>query len=337
VIETPRLRLRRWRPDDVDELTRIFLQPGMLRFFSRRLAPDRSPREQVAEHVARLDRECDTDGHCLWAAELRETGRLIGRIGLKRHTDWTAGPDPVEVGWLVDQDFQGRGLATEGGRAGLEFAFTVLGLSRVISITDPENAPSRRVMEKLGLECQGPALWREREVVWYAADRERWLAGGGRLGTSGSMDLELPGLDPAGVDRRSFVLGAAYAFVEMVAAGVKPLALSLPLHPGELSSLLPALQGIAAHYRVSAEVDEDFLVTPLFDPEFTRGRVVVLLAREAVLERYHALKATRAQAAADGSLAQAEEGLARGLGELLGYSAEAVDGLLRQPGFSSHA
>jgi len=58
----------------------------------------------------------------------------------------------VEVGWRLDPEFWGRGLATEGGRAALGYAFETLNLEEVVSIYEPENLASGRVMERLGMK-----------------------------------------------------------------------------------------------------------------------------------------------------------------------------------------
>jgi hypothetical protein len=68
----------------------------------------------------------------------------------------------------------GRGLAPEGGRAALWFGFTKHRLERIISVTKPENAASRRVMDKIGLIHQGTRPYRDAEAVWYALDRTTW-------------------------------------------------------------------------------------------------------------------------------------------------------------------
>ena len=75
------------------------------------------------------------------------------------------------MGWTLAPEARGRGFATEGGRASLEAAFAHLDVARVISITTPGNARSRRVMEKLGLSLRGDARWHDLDVVWYALDR----------------------------------------------------------------------------------------------------------------------------------------------------------------------
>jgi RimJ/RimL family protein N-acetyltransferase len=64
----------------------------------------------------------------------------------------------VEIGWRLDPDYWGRGLATEAAAAVLRDGFERLGFSRLISIIYRENVASRRVAEKIGLR-----LWREVE------------------------------------------------------------------------------------------------------------------------------------------------------------------------------
>ncbi len=56
----------------------------------------------------------------------------------------------VEVGWRLSGPYRGRGLATEAGRAAVDWGFTAGGLSRIVSIYEPENLASGRVMEHLG-------------------------------------------------------------------------------------------------------------------------------------------------------------------------------------------
>ncbi len=105
-------------------------------------------REESEAQLERFLRHWDEYGFGLWAAEEKETGRLIGRIGLSFHSEW---PDDPEVGWLIDSAYWGRGLATEGGAASIRYGFEVLEAPRLVSICVPENLASRRVMEKLGL------------------------------------------------------------------------------------------------------------------------------------------------------------------------------------------
>jgi RimJ/RimL family protein N-acetyltransferase len=162
---TDRLRLRQWEDRDVDRLACIYTDPGYLEHMP---AMDR---EATASQVARFRERWEKDGFSHWAVEERATGALVGRIGLLCHHDWPLEAAPVEVGWTLAPEARGRGFATEGGRASLEAAFAHLDVARVISITTPGNARSRRVMEKLGLSLRGDARWHDLDVVWYALDR----------------------------------------------------------------------------------------------------------------------------------------------------------------------
>jgi RimJ/RimL family protein N-acetyltransferase len=166
VLETPRLRLREWRWEDIDVLARIYAVPEVERQLERK------SREDTEGEVAYLAAHWEHEGFGAWAVEERITGRFIGRIGLLRHVDWPE--EPVEVGWTLDPEVWRRGMATEGGGASLRYGFEALGLDRIISITLPENLRSQRVMEKLGLTHRGQRFWRERDHIWYAIERDRW-------------------------------------------------------------------------------------------------------------------------------------------------------------------
>jgi RimJ/RimL family protein N-acetyltransferase len=88
-------------------------------------------------------------GFGVWLAEDRESGEPVGRIGLSFHRAW---PDDPEVGWWVAPEWQGRGLATEGGRAAVAYGSETLRVPRLVSICLEENLGSRRVMAKLGFD-----------------------------------------------------------------------------------------------------------------------------------------------------------------------------------------
>jgi len=150
-VETERLHLRPWSPDDLDELAAVFAEPEVWRYpFGRGFSQLES--EQF------LDRQLEhwtANGFGSWAAKLKANGRLIGYIGLSIPS-WLPQVLPaVEVGWRLHPDYWGRGLATEGGRAGLRHGFETLELDRIISIFTPDNVASGRVMEKLGMhDCR---------------------------------------------------------------------------------------------------------------------------------------------------------------------------------------
>lgn len=167
-IVTPRLLLRGWRESDVEGMAAIYSDPEVVRF----LRP--LDVEGTRQQLGRFADHWQEHGFGLWAVEERESGRLIGRIGLMWHDDWTETPHDAEVGWTLDRFSWGRGLATEGGTASLGFGFEQRGMERIISIAHRENVASQRVMQKLTLQREGETEWRENPVVWYAISRSDW-------------------------------------------------------------------------------------------------------------------------------------------------------------------
>lgn len=166
-LETARLRLRRWRDDDLEVLARWNADPVVMRHMGR------GPMT-LEESAAALDRyraHWAEHGFGVWAAELLSTGELVGRIGLSYHRAWPGDP---ELGWLIDPGHVGRGLATEGGAAGVEYGFGTLGAHRLVSICTEENVESRRVMEKLGFRLHEQVPFEELGItLWvHALDDE---------------------------------------------------------------------------------------------------------------------------------------------------------------------
>jgi RimJ/RimL family protein N-acetyltransferase len=171
-IETSRLLLRPWQPDDLAQLTRLLGDPEVTRYIV--LGEPFTP-EDVAEVSARTLEQWDHNGFGPWVAIEKATGRWVGRIGLSEILDWP-GPDKFEVGWELHREFWGRGLATEGGRAGVRYGFEVVGLDRIMSATMATNAASRRVMDKCGLQFQGELHLPQTVMACYAIDRTHWQA-----------------------------------------------------------------------------------------------------------------------------------------------------------------
>ena len=132
-----------------------------------------------------------------------------------------------------------------------------------------------------------------------------------------------------GFDQLSFFAGVTAAFAEVVAAGVKPLALSHPYTPAERAQLWTATVAIAATHGVKCWLETDFLVTPLFPASVTAGREVIFLAAdEAVWAQYQALKRRQKEIGGTGRSPQLDLELAREFGRLLGYAPAKIEALL---------
>ncbi len=143
---TARLRLRRWRDADREPFARINADPEVMRHFPAPLS-----RAESDALVDRAEAHFAAHGFGLWAAELRATGQLAGYIGLVVPNFEAHFTPAVEIGWRLDSALWNQGLATEGAREVLRYAFEELRLPEVVSFTVPGNLASRRVMEKIGL------------------------------------------------------------------------------------------------------------------------------------------------------------------------------------------
>ena len=170
-IEIGRLLLRQWREEDLEPYARICADPEVMRYL-----PGVLTREESAKQIDRFVCHWREHGYGLWAVEEKADGEFIGFVGLAYQEDWPVGEHKVEVGWRLDRRFWGNGLATEGALASLSHGFENRKLERIISICDPRNRASQRVMEKCGLSFQGEAHWKGYDEVWYAIDRENWKA-----------------------------------------------------------------------------------------------------------------------------------------------------------------
>jgi RimJ/RimL family protein N-acetyltransferase len=145
-LVTDRLRLRRWRPEDLAPYAELNSDPRVMEFF-----PGLLSREESDARAARIRAHFDEHGFGLWAVEIVGVAPFAGFIGLC-HTPFAAQFTPcVEIGWRLAADLWGNGYATEGARAALAFGFNELKLAQIVSFTAVQNQRSRRVMEKLGM------------------------------------------------------------------------------------------------------------------------------------------------------------------------------------------
>lgn len=149
-LETERLILRPFAQDDLDVYARIAADTEVMRYFPKPLS--RAEAEEKLHAIIERHRE---NGFHFLAAQEKASGAIAGSIGLGRVPEATRAAIPshpeVEIGWLLDRPMWGKGLAPEGARACLAYAWDVLDLDEVVAFTTRANAPSRRVMEKIGM------------------------------------------------------------------------------------------------------------------------------------------------------------------------------------------
>ncbi len=169
VIETPRLRLRSFDERDVPFIERIFSDPATMRYIGRGGV---LPREAAARSVARWVELAGERGYGLWAVAERERDDPIGWCGLADLRD----TPHVEVMWLLDAPFRGRGYATEAAAAALKFGFEQIQLPEIVAIAYPANAASIAVMERIGLRERGVFRYFDADLAFWGVRAEEWKA-----------------------------------------------------------------------------------------------------------------------------------------------------------------
>jgi RimJ/RimL family protein N-acetyltransferase len=163
-LETERLRLRPYTLDDLDALFGILGDPETMTYY-----PEPYTRAGTLRWIQDNLRRYVVDGFGLWAMDMKEAGVFVGDWGpAVREVD---GEREVEIGWHVDRALWNRGLATEAGTVCRDHCFCALGLERVISLVRPENIPSRRVAEKIGMIVERDVDWHGYRHLVYAAWR----------------------------------------------------------------------------------------------------------------------------------------------------------------------
>lgn len=129
----------------------------------------------------------------------------------------------------------------------------------------------------------------------------------------------------------SYYAGSAFTAAEFVGSGSKKLALSAPYTTKQLEHVIEPTRMAAEQYGVPMYVEDDLLITSLFDPAIAEGKTVIMMAyTEDVLEDYHALKELRKTALAEGRLDESDEEIAWKFGRLLSYSDETIERLLSE-------
>lgn len=152
VLHTDRLRLRELVPEDLDAVFDYVSLPDVARWTD---LPPLSARSEAADLLDWMRRRFPDAEGLRWGIEERESGCLLGDVGFNT---WDRESFSADIGYTLTPRAWGRGIATEAVAAVIRFGFEEFDefrLNRIEAVTDPENAASRRVLEKLGFTFEG--------------------------------------------------------------------------------------------------------------------------------------------------------------------------------------
>jgi RimJ/RimL family protein N-acetyltransferase len=176
-MQTQNLTLRPWRQSDLQFLAQLCADETVMRYFPKVLTE-----EESADFLRRLIAHQEEHGFSYFAVEEKQSGKLIGFIGLAAQKYESPFTPAVDVGWRLMPSAWGKGYATEGAKRCLQLAFEELKLDRVIAVCAATNKGSERVMQKIGMQKIGEFVHPNLEVdsalqpcLCYAIEAKDWM------------------------------------------------------------------------------------------------------------------------------------------------------------------
>jgi RimJ/RimL family protein N-acetyltransferase len=160
-IETDRLLIRKWNPAaDLDDAVAIYGDPETMRF----IPCGALSREQTERLVLRMIERDEQLAYGIWPVLHKDDHRVIGECGVTQ----IPGHEPdIEIAWIYNKAYHGRGYATEAAQAVMAYAFSELHIARLYALIDRFNAPSIAVANRLGMRYDRIIRAYKRDLMRY--------------------------------------------------------------------------------------------------------------------------------------------------------------------------
>ena len=150
ILETARLRLIEITEADFAAIHAYATDPLVIRYVPWGPNSEQDTHDFLARTMIAAAAEPRLE--FVFGVELRDEPGLLGTMGLYIRPEDT---DQAMLGYAFGREAWGRGIATEAASAIVAMGFEVLGLRRIWASCDPDNAGSRRVLEKVGMRVEG--------------------------------------------------------------------------------------------------------------------------------------------------------------------------------------
>jgi len=168
-LETTRLRLRGLRGSDFEDYAALYADREVTRFIGQN--GETWDRGRSWRHMAFAVGHWHLQGAGVWAVEERASAEFVGVVGFWEPATWPG----FELSGHIARRFWGRGYASEGARAAMAYAFNTLRRERLISLVNPANHASIRVVERIGEKLEGRIEFLGRQFLLYGLDRATYL------------------------------------------------------------------------------------------------------------------------------------------------------------------
>ncbi len=141
-LETEQLILRRFSPDDWQDLYAILSDPEVVKF---------EPYGPFSEEASKTEAVSLSVNEAFWAVCLKESGKVTGRIYLNKNDEY----NNWELGYILGTKYQKKGYATEACEKIIDYAFNIKDARRIAAYCNPLNEPSWKLLERLGFRREG--------------------------------------------------------------------------------------------------------------------------------------------------------------------------------------
>ena len=166
VLETERLWLRSFVPDDLDAYLIMASDPEVVRYIAQGQPLNR---DLAWQSLAYLLGHWQMKGYGLWAVEDKASGELVGRVGLYDPPGWPG----MEIGWMVARSRWRQGIAFEAAQRVLDWSSTQPDKQQLISLIHPENKASIKLARKLGAHFVEMISIGELKALEFAFDLQK--------------------------------------------------------------------------------------------------------------------------------------------------------------------
>jgi RimJ/RimL family protein N-acetyltransferase len=169
ILETERLALREWTPEDAEAMFVMLGDAEVMRYVD--VGRPWESVERAREWAEKLNASYRSRGFSRWAVVEKEGGLAVGSCGFVP-LPWSG---EIDFGYMFRRDRWGKGYASEITPAVLRHGFERYGFKEVVASIAPENAASRRVLEKIGFVYRGNEVMQgeEEESEIYVAVNPR--------------------------------------------------------------------------------------------------------------------------------------------------------------------
>jgi RimJ/RimL family protein N-acetyltransferase len=160
-LETQRLILREFQPEDSCQLAPILAKEQVMKFSLTGILTFQQTQIKINDFIASYKK----NGFGKWAVIFKQSNQLIGYCGIA--VEQIDNVDEREIGYRLDPEFWGRGLATEAASIVIQYGLKQLRFPYILGIVERENVASVRVLEKLGMKYKRKTVFHGVEMDIY--------------------------------------------------------------------------------------------------------------------------------------------------------------------------